>query len=65
MALQFRVAFKPTSSIRKTQESVDYITKETKEFNMPAASRHDPCIALRAVPVVEAMRVSCILSTRF
>jgi chorismate synthase len=25
------------------------------EFKLPEGSRHDPCIAVRAVPVVEAM----------
>lgn len=54
MPLVLRVAFKPTSSIRKTQETVA-ITKEAKEFKLPEGSRHDPCVAIRAVPVVEAM----------
>jgi chorismate synthase len=49
-----RVAFKPTSSIFQTQRTVDLNGREA-EFNLPAGSRHDPCIAVRAVPVVEAM----------
>lgn len=54
LPLAFRVAFKPTSSIRKAQSTVDL--KGTKQpFQLPEGSRHDPCIAIRAVPVVEAM----------
>lgn len=54
MPLQFRVAFKPTSSIRLKQESVNREGKG-QEFSLPSGSRHDPCLAIRAVPVVEAM----------
>jgi chorismate synthase len=54
MPLIMRVAFKPTSSIRKAQKSLD-LTKEVKEFKLPEGSRHDPCLTLRAVPIVEAM----------
>lgn len=49
-----RVAFKPTSSIRKTQPTVTVDGKST-EFKLPQGSRHDPCVAIRAVPIVEAM----------
>ncbi|MDR1242849.1 MAG: chorismate synthase [Deltaproteobacteria bacterium] len=49
-----RVAFKPTSSIFRPQRTVDMDGKEA-EFKLPEGSRHDPCIAVRAVPVVEAM----------
>lgn len=52
--LVFRVAFKPTSSIQKQQTSVS-LTGETAVFQLPATGRHDPCVAIRAVPVVEAM----------
>lgn len=49
----FRVAFKPTATIRKAQESADYdgnpITYEA------VRGRHDPCVLPRAVPIVEAM----------
>lgn len=54
MPLVARVAFKPTSSIQKPQETLD-INKEKSEFVLPAGSRHDPCVAIRAVPVIEAM----------
>ena len=52
--LQGRVAFKPTSSIMQPQETVD-CTGKSETFLLPAGSRHDPCVAIRAVPVVEAM----------
>jgi chorismate synthase len=54
LPLHFRVAFKPTSSIQKTQKTVT-IKGEAVDFNLPAGSRHDPCVAIRAVPIVEAM----------
>lgn len=49
-----RVAFKPTSSIAKPQESTTLEGKPVT-FTLPEGSRHDPCLAVRAVPVVEAM----------
>jgi chorismate synthase len=49
-----RTAFKPTSSIQKPQKTVN-LNKEETEFKLPEGSRHDPCLAIRAVPVVEAM----------
>lgn len=52
--LVFRVAFKPTSSIKKPQETVT-LGKEQTLFELPEGSRHDPCVAVRAVPVIEAM----------
>lgn len=60
MPLVFRVAFKPTSSIGKAQESVDREGK-SEEFQLPHGSRHDPCLTLRAVPVVEAMSALVLL----
>jgi chorismate synthase len=52
--LFFRVPFKPPSSIKKLQETVS-LDKEKKTFQIPAEQRHDVCIAIRAVSVVEAM----------
>ena len=49
-----QVAFKPTSSIMKKQQSVNLEGKDS-EFKLPEGSRHDPCVAIRAVPIVEAM----------
>jgi len=54
MPLLFRVAFKPTSSIEKKQKTVDTEGK-AKDFELPKGSRHDPCVTIRAVPIVEAM----------
>lgn len=54
LPLTFRVAFKPTSSIVKRQKTVD-IRGEKRDFVLPEGSRHDPCVAIRAVPIVEAM----------
>lgn len=49
----FRVAFKPVPTIRKAQETVSYDGK--KVVLEPVKGRHDPCVAPRAVPVVESM----------
>jgi chorismate synthase len=49
-----RVAFKPTSSIRKQQDTLN-TEGEKKIFELPVGSRHDPCVAIRAAPIVEAM----------
>ncbi len=54
MPLMGRVAFKPTSSINKVQNTVDDQGQQQK-FKLPEGSRHDPCVAIRAVPVVSAM----------
>lgn len=54
MPLIARVAFKPTSSIMQKQETVDLNGNEAL-LQHPEGSRHDPCVAIRAVPVVEAM----------
>ena len=52
MPIVFRVACKPTPSIAKPQNSVDLRTMT--ETTLSVRGRHDPCIALRAVPCVEA-----------
>ena len=51
--LSFRVAFKPTSSIRKVQQTFNFQTGEMDTLEVPG--RHDVCFALRAPVVVEAM----------
>jgi len=53
MPLLLRVAFKPASSIAKTQRTVDIESMSNSEIVVPG--RHDPCVVPRAVPVVEAM----------
>ncbi|MCR5431128.1 MAG: chorismate synthase [Lachnospiraceae bacterium] len=52
MPLIFRAAFKPTPSIAREQNSVDM--KSKKDESLIVKGRHDPCIVVRAVPVVEA-----------
>ncbi len=52
--LNFKVTLKPASSIRKTQKTTT-LKGAPVEFSLPEGSRHDPCVAIRAVPVVEAM----------
>lgn len=51
--ISFRVAFKPTSSIRKAQQTFNFATGEMDTLEVPG--RHDACFALRAPVVVEAM----------
>jgi chorismate synthase len=50
--LNFRVAFKPVSTISKEQKTV---TAEGEEATLKAIGRHDPCVLPRAVPIVDAM----------
>ncbi len=52
MPMVFQVAVKPTSSIGKEQDTVN--VEELKEDKLIVRGRHDPCIAVRAVPVIEA-----------
>ena len=54
MPLHGRVAFKPTSSIGRLQNSVTLDGKK-ETFKLPKGAKHDPCVAIRAVPVVKAM----------
>jgi len=51
--LVFRVAFKPTSSIRKEQLTWDFEKK--KMVTLACPGRHDVCFALRTPVIVEAM----------
>jgi len=50
--VEVNVAFKPTSSIPQDRSSID---SNGKQINMKTTGRHDPCVAIRAVPIVEAM----------
>lgn len=52
MPLCFTVTFKPTPSIAREQETVALDTMEN--CCITVTGRHDPCIALRAAPIVEA-----------
>jgi len=48
----FRVAFKPTATIMRDQDTVDVHHRET---TIHGRGRHDPCVVPRAVVIVEAM----------
>ena len=50
--ITLRVAFKPTSSILT---AVPTITREGAATDIMTKGRHDPCVGIRGVPVVEAM----------
>jgi chorismate synthase len=56
-----RVAFKPTSSILTPRRSVN---EAGEEIELRTKGRHDPCVGIRAVPVVEAM-VACVLADAY
>lgn len=59
MPMVFRCAFKPTASIGLVQDSVNLETGEETELLIEG--RHDPCIVVRACPVVEAVTAFTIL----
>ncbi|AWR97644.1 chorismate synthase [Acidianus sulfidivorans JP7] len=48
-----RCAFKPTSSIRKPQKTIDL--RDNKETEISVIGRHDPAVAIRGVSVAESM----------
>jgi chorismate synthase len=52
MDIYFRVAFKPISTIKKTQRT---LSTDGDSILFEAEGRHDPCVLPRAVPIVEAM----------
>jgi len=54
----FNTVFKPTATIGLAQETVGY---DGKPVLLEGKGRHDPCVAIRAVPVVEAMAAIVIL----
>ena len=51
-AVVCRTAFKPTSSILTPLKTV---TRDGEETEISTKGRHDPCVGIRGVPVVEAM----------
>ena len=59
MPLVLRVAVKPTPSIGSPQRTVSLSAMEDTELTIHG--RHDPCIAHRAVPVVEAVTAAVLL----
>ena len=56
--IRFRVAFKPTPTIGREQQTV---TRDGRETTIAAKGRHDPCVVPRAVPVVEALAALVLL----
>lgn len=59
MPILFRVAMKPTASIARPQRTVSLSKMENTVIEIKG--RHDPCIALRAVPCVEAVTALVLL----
>lgn len=60
MPIIFKVAVKPTPSISRPQNTVEYT--EMKEEVLEIKGRHDPCIVPRAVPCVEAAANIAVMS---
>jgi chorismate synthase len=60
-ALRLRVAFKPTATIARAQETV---TAQGEAMVLEARGRHDPCVLPRAVPMVEAM-IALVLADHY
>jgi chorismate synthase len=50
--LTMRVAFKPTPSISKEQNTIDLVNKQNVKIKIEG--RHDACVAVRGVPCVES-----------
>ncbi|MEY2937512.1 MAG: chorismate synthase [Bacteroidota bacterium] len=56
--IKVQVAFKPTSTIGKEQNTVNHIGENV---TLASTGRHDPCVLPRAVPIVEAMCALAIM----
>lgn len=54
----FTIAFKPTSTISKDQDTVNRAGDTTA---ISGTGRHDPCVLPRAVPIVEALAAATLL----
>ena len=59
MPVMFTVVMRPTPTVFKPQASVDLATMQPAECAMKG--RHDPCIVLRALPVVEAVAAFAVM----
>jgi chorismate synthase len=57
-SIYFRVAFKPVSTIKKKQQTID---RDKNSVELEASGRHDPCVLPRAVPIVDAMAALVIM----
>ncbi len=52
MDIEFKVAFKPVSTLMRPQPSID---SKGNPVILEGKGRHDPCVVPRAVPIIEAM----------
>lgn len=59
MTVDFTVAIKPTPSINKNQRTIDW--SKNQEASLSINGRHDPCIVMRVVPVIESVLALTIL----
>ncbi|XZR53092.1 MAG: chorismate synthase [Candidatus Carsonella ruddii] len=57
--LVLKIIFKPTSSTSKSIKTIDHFFNE---LNSKTYGRHDPCVGLRAIPVVESMLSTIIIN---
>jgi chorismate synthase len=62
MPVTVRVGLKPTPSIARIQQTVD--VRKREQVPLSVGGRHDPCIVLRAVPVVESAVLIGLLGLR-
>lgn len=58
MAIDLRLAFKPTATVLKPQPTADDAGNNAE---LQAKGRHDPCVLPRAVPIVEAMAALVVM----
>lgn len=58
MPIHFRVAFKPVSTIKKKQSTVNI---KSEAVTLEASGRHDPCVLPRAIPIIDAMAALVIM----
>lgn len=56
--IQVSMAYKPTSSILQTGQTID---NQGNETDIITKGRHDPCVGIRAVPIAEAMLAITLL----
>lgn len=57
MPIVFRTAIKPTASISREQDSVNFVDKTNEKLVIKG--RHDACIVVRAVSVIDACAALC------
>lgn len=56
--IYFRIAFKPVSTIKKSQQTVNV---DDEDVLLTPDGRHDPCVLPRAVPIVDAMTALVVM----